>query len=265
MKINNDNNEAIISLENVTFSYNNNNTVVHNINLSLFSGQFLGIIGPNGSGKTTLLKLISGLLTPQKGKIKLFGRDVRTIPRKEIAKMISVVPQDSFISYNYKVKEVVFMGRTPFINNWRGETILDYQISRDAMEKTDSLRHAEKRIHQISGGEMQRVYIARALAQSPKILMLDEFSSHLDLGYKYEIIEILRELLNNEVKCIISIFHDLNLASYSADQLILLNKGKIEKMGTPQEVINNHYLNKVYHARPSIIQHPELSIPQVIM
>ena len=257
-------NKPIISLEDVTFSYNQH-PVVEEINLSLFSGQFIGIIGPNGSGKTTMLKLISGLLTPQKGMVRIFDQDVKTIPRKKIARTISVVPQDSYISYNYKVKEVVFMGRTPFINNWQGETVLDYKISQEAMKKTDSLQYAEKRIHQISGGEMQRVYIARALAQSPRILMLDEFSSHLDLGYKYEIIEILRESLNEEVECIISVFHDLNLASYCSDQLVLLNQGRIEKVGTPQEVINDYYLKKVYNTKPNIIQHPQLSIPQVIM
>lgn len=257
-------NESIISLEGVSFTYNQH-PVLQDINLSILPGQFIGIIGPNGSGKTTLLKLISGILSPKQGKIKIFNEDIDTISRKKIAKMISLVPQDSFISYNYKVKEVVFMGRIPFINQWRGETALDYQISREAMEKTDSLCYAEKGIHQISGGEAQRVYIARALAQSPKILMLDEFTSHLDLSYKYEIVKILQDSLKEKVQCIISVFHDLNLASYCSDQLILLNEGIIEEIGTPQEVINEYNLKKVYRAKNHIVQHPELAIPQVIM
>lgn len=257
-------NESIISLEGVSFTYNQH-PVLQDINLSILPGQFIGIIGPNGSGKTTLLKLISGILSPKQGKIKIFNENIDTISRKKIAKMISLVPQDSFISYNYKVKEVVFMGRIPFINQWRGETALDYQISREAMEKTDSLCYAEKGIHQISGGEAQRVYIARALAQSPKILMLDEFTSHLDLSYKYEIVKILQDSLKGKVQCIISVFHDLNLASYCSDQLILLNEGMIEEIGTPQEVINDHNLKKVYRAKNHIVQHPELAIPQVIM
>lgn len=256
--------KPIISLKNVTFSYHQK-PVLQEINWSVWPEQFIGIIGPNGSGKTTLLKLISGILIPQEGNIKLFNEDIKTIPRKKMAKIVSVVPQESFIAYNYKVKEVVFMGRIPYINQWRGETIQDYQISKEAMEKTDSVCHAEKGIHQISGGERQRVYIARALAQSPKILMLDEFASHLDLNYKYEIIKILQEALRKEVKCIISVFHDLNLASYCSDQLILLNQGKIERKGTPQEVINEQTLKKVYHTKPHIIPHPELTIPQIIM
>jgi len=192
-------------------------------------------------------------------------KDITTIPRKKLAKIISVVPQESHITYNYKAKEVVFMGRIPHIKKWHGETLLDYQISQDAMEKTDSLCHAEKGIFHISGGEMQRVYIARALAQSPKILLLDEFTSHLDLNYKYEIIKILKDTFKEGVQCIISVFHDLNLASYCADRLILLNKGKIEKTGTVREVINNDNLKKVYKTKAHIIEHPELAIPQVII
>ena len=256
--------KPIVSLEGVSFSYNSQ-PVLQEINLSLFPGKFIGIIGPNGSGKTTMLKLISGILTPQKGEVKVDNRNVRTIPRREMAKIISMVPQESYVAYNYKIKEIVFMGRIPYINQWKGETIPDYQISYDAMERTDSLGYAEKRIHQISGGEKQRVQIARALAQTPRILMLDEFTSHLDLSYKYEISKILQDALKKELKCIISVFHDLNLASVCSDQLILLNKGRIETIGTPQEVINEYNLKKVYRTKPYIIQHPELSIPQVIM
>lgn len=254
----------IISLDSVTFSYNHQ-PVLKDLNLSLVSGQFIGIIGPNGSGKTTLLKLISGILSPQQGTIKLLNQDIGKMSRKKIAQVVSMVPQESYIAYNYKVKEVVFMGRIPFISQWKGETARDYQISKDAMEKTDSLIYAEKGIRQISGGEMQRVSIARALAQSPRILMLDEFTSHLDLNYKYEIIRILRQLLKKEIMCIISVFHDLNLASYCSDNLILLNKGRIEKTGSPQEVINNHNIKKVFQTETHIIQHPEFSIPQVII
>jgi iron complex transport system ATP-binding protein len=256
--------EPIISLKNVSFSYGQQ-SVLEDIDLSVFPGDFIGIIGPNGSGKTTLLKLISGILKPQNGRIMLFNQDILMIPRKKIARIISVVPQESHVAYNYKAKEIVFMGRIPHISQWQGETILDYQISQNAMKKTDSLCHAEKGIHQISGGEMQRIYIARALAQSPKILMLDEFASHLDLNYKYEMIRILKDTLQKDVKCIISVFHDLNLASFCSDRLILLDKGKIEISGTPQEVINNNNLKKVYRSKAHIIQHPELAIPQVIM
>jgi len=256
--------EPIVSLNKVNFSYGQQ-SVLQDIDLSVFPGDFIGIIGPNGSGKTTLLKLISGILRPQSGNIQLFNQDISMISRKKLAKIISVVPQDSFVTYNYKVKEIVFMGRIPYINQWQGETISDYRISRNAMKKTDSFCHAEKGIHQISGGEMQRVYIARALAQSPKILMLDEFASHLDLNYKYEMIRILKDTLREEVNCIISVFHDLNLASFCANRLILLDKGKIEISGTPQQVTNNENIKKVYRSKAHIIQHPDLAIPQVIM
>ncbi|MDD4363858.1 MAG: ABC transporter ATP-binding protein [Atribacterota bacterium] len=256
--------EPIITFNDVSFTYEKT-PILQDINLSVFSGEFIGIIGPNGSGKTTLLKLISGILKPQDGQIQILNKDITAISRKKLAKIISVVPQESHIAYNYKAKEVVFMGRIPHIEKWHGETLLDYEISKDAMKKTDSLCHADKGIFQISGGEMQRVYIARALAQTPKILLLDEFTSHLDLNYKYEIIKILKNTFQEGIKCIISVFHDLNLASYCADRLILLNKGKIEKTGTVREVINNDNLKKVYKTKAHIIEHPELAIPQVII
>lgn len=256
--------EPVVNLKNINFSYNQK-PVLQDINLSIYPGEFIGIIGPNGSGKTTLLKCISGILNPRRGNIFLFNQNLKEISRKNMAKIISVVPQESYITYNYKVKEIVFMGRIPYINQWQGETSDDYRVSSSAMEKTDSLCHADKGIHQISGGEMQRVYIARALAQSPKILLLDEFASHLDLNYKYEMIKILKDTLLDGVKCIVSVFHDLNLASYCSDRLILLNKGKIEEMGTAREVINDENLKKVYRTKAHIIDHPELAIPQVIM
>ena len=255
---------SIIQLQNINFAYEGKN-VLSQINFSLSTHQFIGIIGPNGSGKTTLLKIISGILKPDQGNVLLNNRNLLSIPRKKIAQKIAVVPQDSYVSYNYQVKEVVFMGRIPYINQWKGETIEDYRISLQAMQKTDSACHAEKGIQQISGGEMQRVFLARALAQSPEILLLDEFASHLDLNYKYEMIKILRETLQDKIKCIVAVFHDLNLASISSDQLILLNQGKIEKMGTPKEVINQHTIEKVYQAKPYIIKHPQTSLPQLIM
>ena len=259
-----DTEKLVVNLRNIYFSYDQK-PVLQDISLSIYSGEFIGIIGPNGSGKTTLLKCISGILNPQKGNINLFNKDIKKISRKNMARIVSVVPQESYITYNYKVKEIVFMGRIPYINQWQGETSDDYRVSCSAMEKTDSLCHADKGIHQISGGEMQRVYIARALAQSPKILLLDEFASHLDLNYKYEIIKILKNTLKDEVQCIISVFHDLNLASYCSDRLILLNNGKIVEMGTASKVINDENLKKVYRTKAHIIVHPELAIPQVIM
>ncbi len=157
------------------------------------------------------------------------------------------------------------MGRLPFISRINGETIDDYKISRQAMEITKSLSLSEKNIHEISGGEKQRVFIAKALAQTPQLLLLDEFTSHLDLNFKYEMLNLLKQSLTENSLSIISVFHDLNLASIASHRLILLNEGKIVKIGTPQEVLNEENLQRVYGVKPILINHPHLKVPQVIM
>lgn len=256
----------ILKIENIGFSYENNHQeTISNISFSVCGGEFLGIIGPNGSGKTTLLKLISGILRPSRGKIIAFGQELANLSIEKIAQFTSFVPQETSVIFDFKVKEVVFMGRLPFISRINGETIDDYKISRQAMEITKSLSLSEKNIHEISGGEKQRVFIAKALAQTPQLLLLDEFTSHLDLNFKYEMLNLLKQSLTENSLSIISVFHDLNLASIASHRLILLDKGKIVKIGTPQEVLNEENLQKVYGVRPILINHPHLKVPQVIM
>ncbi|HER24544.1 MAG TPA: ABC transporter ATP-binding protein [Candidatus Atribacteria bacterium] len=258
-------NNFILTLKGVHFSYHDNREILSNINFCLPKGELLGIIGPNGSGKTTLLKIISGILRPKKGEISLLNQNLNKLPIEQIAKFISVVPQDTWVTFNFKAKEVIFMGRLPYISRLRGETLEDYQISREAMQKTHSLSLAENNIQEISGGERQRIFMAKALAQTPQLLLLDEFTSHLDLNYKYEMSNLLKKALKEEELTIISVFHDLNLASILSHRLILLNEGKIEKIGTPQEVLNEENLRKVYGVNPILIDHPDLKVPQVIM
>lgn len=256
----------ILKIENIGFSYENNHQeTISNISFSVCRGEFLGIIGPNGSGKTTLLKLISGILKPSRGKIIAFGQELANLSIEKIAQFTSVVPQETSVIFDFKVKEVVFMGRLPFISRINGETIDDYKISRQAMETTKSISLSEKNIHEISGGEKQRVFIAKALAQTPQLILLDEFTSHLDLNFKYEMLNLLKQSLTEKTLSIISVFHDLNLASIASHRLILLNEGKIENIGTPQEVLNEENLQKVYGVKPILINHPHLKVPQVIM
>ena len=257
--------ETILKVEKVNFSYNGYQKTLSNISFSVSRGELLGIIGPNGSGKSTLLKIISGILKPGKGNIVLLGENLNKFSIKKISKFVSVVSQDTWIAFNFKAKEVVFMGRIPYISRIKGETLEDYRISREAMVKTQSLPLSEKNIQKISGGERQRVFIAKALAQTPQLLLLDEFTSHLDLNYKYEMLNLLKKALKEEGLTIISVFHDLNLASIASNRLILLNEGNIEKIGTPQEVLNEENLQKVYGIKPMLINHPDLKVPQIIM
>jgi len=255
----------ILTIKGVSFSYNDHREILSDINFSLSKGELLGIIGPNGSGKTTLLKVISGILKPNKGNIFFQGQDLNNFSIEKIAKFISVVPQDTWVTFNFKAKEVVFMGRLPYISRLKGETLEDYRISREAMKKTKSLPLSENNIQEISGGERQRVFMAKALAQTPQLLLLDEFTSHLDLNFRYEMLNLLKKSLAENFLSIISVFHDLNLASIASHRLILLNEGKIDKIGTPQEVLNEENLQKVYGVKPILINHPHLKVPQVIM
>ena len=255
----------ILTIKGVSFSYNDHREILSDINFSLSKGELLGIIGPNGSGKTTLLKVISGILKPNKGNIFLQGQDLNNFSIEKIAKFISVLPQDTWVTFNFKAKEVVFMGRLPYISRIKGETLEDYRISREAMKKTKSLPLSENNIQEISGGERQRVFLAKALAQTPQLLLLDEFTSHLDLNYRYEMLNLLKRALEKEGLTIISVFHDLNLASIISHRLLLLNEGKIEKIGAPQEVLTEEIIQKVYGVRPILINHPDLKVPQIIM
>ncbi len=255
----------ILTIKEVSFSYNGHREILSDINFSLSRGELLGIIGPNGSGKTTLLKIISGILKPNKGDIMFLDQNLNSLSIEKIAKFISVVPQDTWVTFNFRAKEVVFMGRLPYISRLKGETFEDYQISQEAMKKTHSLPLSENNIQEISGGERQRVFMAKALAQTPQLLLLDEFTSHLDLNFRYEMLNLLKKALKEEELTIISVFHDLNLASIASHRLILLNEGKIEKIGTPQEVLTKEIIQKAYGVRPILINYPNLKVPQVIM
>jgi len=141
----------ILTVKGVSFSYHHQNKTLSDLNFSVPKGEFWGIIGPNGSGKTTLLKIISGILKPSQGKVFFEDQDLNTLPRREIAKIISVVPQDTWVSFNFKVKEIVFMGRLPYITRWKGETLEDYHLAKETMEKTASLPLAEKNIFRLAG------------------------------------------------------------------------------------------------------------------
>ena len=257
--------QDFLTVKNIYFSYTVNQEILSDINFSLPKSQLLGIIGPNGSGKTTLLNIISGILKPDKGKVFLQNQNLNHLSIEKIAKLISVVPQNTWVTFNFKAKEVVFMGRMPYISRIKGESLKDYEISREAMIKTHSLSLSENNIQEISGGERQRIFLAKSLAQTPQLLLLDEFTSHLDLTYKYEMLNLLKNTLKKENLTIISTFHDLNLASIISDRLLLLDNGKIEKIGTPKEVLNEKNLYKTYKVKPILINHPRFNIPQVIM
>jgi iron complex transport system ATP-binding protein len=219
--------------------------VVDGISLALEPGEVLGIIGPNGSGKSTLIRLLSGVLTPCSGEVKLHGRPLSLHSRREIARAMAVVPQETMIEFPYSVTEVVLMGRSPHFGGFAFEGDRDVDAAYAAMRRTSTEHLARRSIHELSGGERQRVILARALAQEASILLLDEPAAFLDIRHEVEIYDLIHDL-QEEGKSIVTVLHDLNLAALYCDRLALIRGGRLINLGTPEEVITYAAITQVY-------------------
>ena len=236
-----------------------------NTNLEVKSGELLGIIGPNGSGKTTLLRAISRTLKPQKGKVLFKEKNISQMGYKELAQRIAVVSQASSVS-ELNVEEYVLLGRIPYRGRFQFlETKFDEEIARRAMDLTDTLQFSNRPINELSGGETQRVVIARAIAQEPELLLLDEPTTHLDIGHQIEILDLIKELNKKEGLTVISVFHDLNLASEYCDRLILLKDGEVYRIGTPVEVLTYQIIEEVYNTLVVVQENPVSERPLVCL
>jgi iron complex transport system ATP-binding protein len=238
---------------------------VDDVSVSLGSGEFVGILGPNGSGKTTLLRMLSGASKPQGGTVLLDGEDVHKMGPKAVAKKIAVVPQNGYIPFPFSVFEVVMMGREPHMKRFSGESPEDFRIVSNAMEVAGLTHLAQRSVLDLSYGERQRVIVARALAQEPGILLLDEPTSHLDPGYQIEIMDVFKSLAESRNIGVLAVLHDVNLASQYADRLIVLSKGKKVADGPPEEVITKELLENVYGIKAIIGTHPASGCPQVML
>lgn len=250
----------IIRVKDVVFFYNNEFSI-QKVSFSVKKGEFLGIIGPNGSGKTTLLRLITGFLSQKEGDIFLKGKYLHEWTPQERAKIITVVPQDIYTFFNFKVREIVFLGRLPYRNE--RDPIKDERIVRESMEKADVLRFSNRRFFSLSGGERQRVLIAKSFAQDTEVLLLDEFTSHLDLYHQKSIIDILNHERKKKKLTIIATFHDINLASILSDKLIIFKNGQILAEGYPKDIINKDNIKRAYFIDPIISPHPKYDVPQI--
>lgn len=226
-------------------------------------GDFAGIIGPNGSGKTTLLKAISKVLEPRRGTVMVDGRDVLSLSRRQLARLLTTVPQETHLDFAFTVEEIVRMGRFSHIPRLRGEGRVDRELVREAMVLTETYHLASRPVTEISGGERQRVVIARALAQQPEILLLDEPTSHLDIGYQTEILDLLKGLNRRGKFTVLAVFHDLNLATQYCDYLILLCKGKVAAIGPPEKVVTSENVRLAYGIEAIVTPHPVYGSPMV--
>jgi iron complex transport system ATP-binding protein len=219
--------------------------VVAGVSLALNRGEMLGVLGPNGSGKSTLMRLLSGVLEPDGGDVRLQGRPLRDYSRRALARAIAVVPQETAIAFPFSVTEVVLMGRSPHLGGFAFEGDRDVAVAHAAMARTGVLALAQRSIHELSGGERQRVVLARALAQEADILLLDEPAAFLDIRHEVELYDLLRDL-QQEGKSIISVLHDLNLAALYCDRVALLKAGRLVRVGPPADVITYATLTDVY-------------------
>jgi len=256
----------MIKINNLTFSYDTKSkAVLKDISLEIKKGEFFGIIGPNGAGKTTLFKLLLGFLFPSKGTIELLDMPLKKLKRKAIAKKISAVMQEFYPAYDFTVEEIVHLGRTPYLNLFSDESKEDCKMVRKAIKETELEGFEEKLFNQLSGGEKQRVLIAKCFAQNTPIILLDEFVAHLDIGHVQQLIKRVYKKNKEDGITVVGIFHDINIASLYCNRIAVLNESHLETVGTPSEVINNNLLESVYHADSYIIQHKDDLKPQVVL
>lgn len=239
-------NEAapLLDVDGVTFGYDRQ-PLLYNVGMQVKAGEIIGLLGPNGSGKTTLLRLVSGVLRPQAGNIYLQGRDLRQWGRRAVAQRIAVVPQSLHMPFAFTVEQMVSLGRTPFINFLGAFSKRDQSVVLDAMHATDVERIAAHTFNELSGGEQQRVLIAMALAQEPLLLLLDEPTTHLDIRYQIEVLELSRQLNRERGVTVIAAMHDLNLAARYFSRLLLFQRGIVAD-ASPAEVLEPGLLNRVY-------------------
>jgi iron complex transport system ATP-binding protein len=253
-----------LRLQNVTLGYGKKITL-SDINLEAKPGEIVGIIGPNGSGKTTLIRGMTRLIAPLSGHIHINGYNIQNMKANELARFVAVVPQNTELPRLFTAFEVVLMGRTPHLGLLRYEGEKDIAIVRKAMEATETLTLARRKVGELSGGELQRLIIARALAQEPGIMLFDEPTAHLDINYQVEILDLIYRLCLEQNLIILLALHDLNLAVQYCNRLIILHNGKIHSQGDPRDVINSRTIKEVFGANVYIHPHPINNLPSTFI
>ena len=253
-----------IHLEKVSLGYGSK-TILTDVSLEARPGEMLGIIGPNGSGKSTLIRGMTRLITPSSGQIFIDGQSITSIKHSELARLVAVVPQNAALPPLFTASEVVLLGRTPHLGLFRYEGVKDLAIVEKAMQVTRTAHLAERKIGELSGGEKQRLVIARTLAQEPKIILLDEPTANLDINYQLETLDLIRHLCLEQKLIVIAALHDLNLAVQYCDHLVILNQGKIYSQGAPETIVNRQTIKDVYGADVYVFPHPVNKLPATLV
>ena len=229
--------------------------ILTGITAAVGEGTFVGLVGPNGAGKSTLLRTINGILGPDAGTVRVDGEDVHDLPAAAVSRRIATVPQDTSLSFDFDVREVVAMGRTPHRSRFGSPTAADRERVEAALDRTETAEFADRPITAVSGGERQRVVLARALAQDAPVLLLDEPTASLDIHHQVRTLELVRELVN-EGRTVLAAIHDLNLAAHYCDELLLLSAGRVLATGTPEGVLSEANLREAFGTRAVVSRHP---------
>ena len=257
-------NKSLLTIDNVSFSYDGITKQVSGVSMSLYAGKLVGVIGPNGAGKSTLLKAAAGVLPVIAGQIEIKGRNLGTMPRRDVAVELGYMPQHVNIVAGYSVEQVVAMGRYCHLKGFGFSSIHDREVVERAMAEAEVLEFRNRDIAQLSGGEQQRVLLGSVLAQEPNILLLDEPTTGLDLHHQGAFFALLaRQAMAG--KAVMVVTHDLNLAAKYCDELVLMCKGEKIAAGMPGEVITAEYIARAYNEDIIISKHPETGRPLVFV
>ena len=253
----------MIRIEKISLGYQEKK-VISNLSLDFGKGEFCALLGPNGAGKSTLLKAMIGFHEPDDGEIIINDKTLTKWPRYELAKQIAIIPQDFQLQFDYTVKELVFMGRFPYLGYWQNYSKHDSEIVEEVLAKLDLLRLQEELYSQLSGGERRRVSIARALVQETDILLMDEAFANLDINHQLEIMQLLSQVNKEQNKLIILVSHNINLTSEYCDRIVMMKKGKLIADGKPGEVVNKQVIRALYGIDLTIINNPISGQPNQI-
>jgi iron complex transport system ATP-binding protein len=236
---------GVLAAERVSFAYGAR-AVLRDVDVAVAPGEIVGVIGPNGSGKTTLVRVLSGVVAPASGVVRLRGVPLRAHGRRELARRLAVVPQDPVLDFPFTALEVVLMGRAPHLPPLGFPRAHDLAVARAAMARLDVASLEDRPLDRVSGGERQRVLLARALAQDADVLLLDEPTAHLDLRHQAGIHDVVRELARTRGIAVLSVLHDLNLAALYCDRLVLLAGGAVARAGRPGDVLTPDALRAAF-------------------
>jgi len=251
-----------IKIEDLSHAFDKRRVLV-NLSLEVGSGHFFSVIGPNGSGKTTLMKLVAGILNPQYGKIEIGGQPMDSLTPRALARAVAFVPQRLPVDVPFTVGETVLLGRAPYQGALGIENATDLQIAQQAMQFTQVEHLAGLTLNQLSGGEQQRVFIARAICQEPDIMLLDEPTAALDLAHQVRVMDLMEQLRVQKAVTVVMVSHDIDLAAMYCDRLLLLKEGEIVCSGSPGEVLTFRRLEETYGCRLVVDESPLGPFPRV--